>query len=192
MVLENSTNITFTNYTKIAKMTVDAPQSVERNSEMGMEKELMNSNEEAILRQIEYYFSEANFPRDKFLLSLVDTDGYVAASEILSFKKLQSLGCTEEIFRRVVKIHSDQLELDHSETKIKRKVPLPTNCLPHKKNAFRSTSASALYVGNLHQDVDEELLWELMLQAGPLKSVYMPVDKETGKHKGYGFADYEK
>lgn len=46
------------------------------------------------------------------------------------------------------------------------------------------------YVGNLDEKVNEELLWELMLQAGPIVSVHMPKDKVTGKHLGYGFAEY--
>lgn len=46
------------------------------------------------------------------------------------------------------------------------------------------------YVGNLDDKVNEELLWELMLQAGPIVSVHMPKDKVSGKHLGYGFAEY--
>jgi splicing factor 3B subunit 4 len=46
------------------------------------------------------------------------------------------------------------------------------------------------YVGNLDEKVNEELLWELMLQAGPIVSVFMPKDKVSGKHLGYGFAEY--
>jgi splicing factor 3B subunit 4 len=33
------------------------------------------------------------------------------------------------------------------------------------------------YVGNLDEKVNEELLWELMLQAGPVINVHMPKDK---------------
>jgi|EP01040_Poterioochromonas_malhamensis_P007984 splicing factor 3B subunit 4 len=46
------------------------------------------------------------------------------------------------------------------------------------------------YVGNLDEKVNEEILWELMLQAGPIVSVHMPKDKVSGKHLGYGFAEY--
>lgn len=46
------------------------------------------------------------------------------------------------------------------------------------------------YVGNLDERVNEELMWELMLQAGPVVSVHMPKDKVNGKHLGYGFAEY--
>ena len=46
------------------------------------------------------------------------------------------------------------------------------------------------YVGNLDEKVNEELLWELMLQAGPIVNVHMPKDKVTGKHIGYGFVEF--
>lgn len=36
---------------------------------------------------------------------------------------------------------------------------------------------ATLWVGNLDDQVDEELLWELMLQAGPVVSLHMPKDK---------------
>lgn len=53
----------------------------------------------------------------------------------------------------------------------------------------RNQDASC-YIGNLDEKVTEELLWELMLQAGPVLSVNMPKEKITGKHMGYGFAQY--
>lgn len=46
------------------------------------------------------------------------------------------------------------------------------------------------YVGNLDEKIQEELLWELMLQCGPVVNVHMPKDKVTGKHQGYGFVEF--
>eukprot|EP00617_Octactis_speculum_P013555 CAMPEP_0185767476 /NCGR_PEP_ID=MMETSP1174-20130828/43967_1 /TAXON_ID=35687 /ORGANISM="Dictyocha speculum, Strain CCMP1381" /LENGTH=348 /DNA_ID=CAMNT_0028451713 /DNA_START=59 /DNA_END=1105 /DNA_ORIENTATION=+ len=46
------------------------------------------------------------------------------------------------------------------------------------------------YCGNLDEQVDEELLWELMLQAGPVVSLHMPKDKVTASHQGYGFVEF--
>lgn len=45
-------------------------------------------------------------------------------------------------------------------------------------------------VGNLDEKVDERVIYEIMMQAGPLANVYIPRDKETGRHKGYGFAEF--
>jgi len=46
------------------------------------------------------------------------------------------------------------------------------------------------YVGNLDEKVNEELLWELMLQCGPVVNVHMPKDKVSGKYQGYGFVEF--
>ncbi|XP_078182162.1 RNA-binding (RRM/RBD/RNP motifs) family protein [Carex rostrata] len=54
----------------------------------------------------------------------------------------------------------------------------------------RSTP-STVYIGNLDERVSEKVLYEIMIQAGRLVDLHMPRDKETNKHKGYAFAEYE-
>ncbi|GMF18058.1 unnamed protein product [Phytophthora lilii] len=49
---------------------------------------------------------------------------------------------------------------------------------------------ATVYVGNLDDRVSEELLWELMLQAGSVCNVHMPRDKVTGAHQNYGFVEF--
>lgn len=49
---------------------------------------------------------------------------------------------------------------------------------------------ATVYVGNLDDRVSEELLWELMLQAGSVINVHMPRDKVTGAHQNYGFVEF--
>ena len=44
---------------------------------------------------------------------------------------------------------------------------------------------ATIYVGNVDTKIDEELLWELFVQAGPLQSVHLPKDKITNVHQGY-------
>lgn len=50
---------------------------------------------------------------------------------------------------------------------------------------------ATLYVGNLDEKVDESLLWELMVQAGPISNVYIPKDRVTSQHQGYGFVEFQ-
>jgi splicing factor 3B subunit 4 len=50
---------------------------------------------------------------------------------------------------------------------------------------------ATLYVGNLDSKVDEELLWELFVQCGPLASVSLPRDRVTGCHQGFAFVEYK-
>ena len=46
---------------------------------------------------------------------------------------------------------------------------------------------ATVYVGNLDPSCTENLLLELFVQVGRVKSVYMPKDKVTQAHNGYGF-----
>ena len=54
--------------------------------------------------------------------------------------------------------------------------------------ADRNAEAT-VYVGNLDAQVTEELVWELFLQAGPVTNVYVPKDRVTSTHQGYGFVE---
>jgi RNA recognition motif-containing protein len=49
---------------------------------------------------------------------------------------------------------------------------------------------ATLFVGELAEEVTEELVWELMLQAGPVSRVHLPKDKLSGTHQGYGFVEF--
>ncbi|XP_074275262.1 uncharacterized protein LOC141599217 [Silene latifolia] len=56
-------------------------------------------------------------------------------------------------------------------------------------SAERNQDATA-YVGNLEAQVSEELLWEIFVQAGPVVNVYVPKDRVTNLHQGYGFVEF--
>ncbi|XP_071702638.1 uncharacterized protein [Rutidosis leptorrhynchoides] len=56
-------------------------------------------------------------------------------------------------------------------------------------SAERNQDATA-YVGNLDPQATEELLWELFVQAGPVVNVYVPKDRVTNLHQGYGFVEF--
>ncbi|XP_020257898.1 splicing factor 3B subunit 4 [Asparagus officinalis] len=56
-------------------------------------------------------------------------------------------------------------------------------------SAERNQEATT-YVGNLDPQVGEELLWELFVQAGPVVNVYVPKDRVTNLHQGYGFVEF--
>ncbi|KAL7065688.1 RNA recognition motif family protein [Cryptosporidium serpentis] len=57
---------------------------------------------------------------------------------------------------------------------------------------FDKNQEATLYCGNLDNRVDEELLAELFAQTGPIKSVYIPRDKVTGTHSGFGFIEFQQ
>jgi len=49
---------------------------------------------------------------------------------------------------------------------------------------------STLYVGNLDERCTDSLVWELMLQVGPIINVHLPKDRVTQSHQGYGFVEF--
>lgn len=49
---------------------------------------------------------------------------------------------------------------------------------------------STLYIGNLDERCTDPLIWELMLQAGPVINVHLPKDRVTQSHQGYGFVEF--
>lgn len=48
---------------------------------------------------------------------------------------------------------------------------------------YERNQEATIYVGNCDPRVNEEILWELFLQCGPVVSVQMPRDKITGDHQ---------
>ena len=54
----------------------------------------------------------------------------------------------------------------------------------------RNTEAT-VFVGDLQTAVNEEILFELFLQVGPVVNVHIPKDKVTGQHQGFGFVEFE-
>ncbi|KAJ3535006.1 hypothetical protein NMY22_g6681 [Coprinellus aureogranulatus] len=44
--------------------------------------------------------------------------------------------------------------------------------------------------GNLDERCTDALIWELMLQAGPVVNVHLPKDRISMAHQGYGFCEF--
>lgn len=54
-----------------------------------------------------------------------------------------------------------------------------------------SNPKTALYVGGLDETVNEAALHAAFLPFGDIKEVNIPIDHATGKHRGFGFVEYE-
>lgn len=50
---------------------------------------------------------------------------------------------------------------------------------------------ATIYVGNLDEKVTEAILWELMVQVGPVVHVYIPRDRINQTHQGFGFVEFQ-
>ncbi|KAH8919620.1 RNA-binding domain-containing protein [Atractiella rhizophila] len=49
---------------------------------------------------------------------------------------------------------------------------------------------ATVYIGNLDERCNDALIWELMLQAGPVVNVHLPKDRVSNSHQGYGFCEF--
>lgn len=49
---------------------------------------------------------------------------------------------------------------------------------------------ATVYLGNLDERVSDAIVWELMLQAGPVVNVHLPKDRISMSHQGYGFCEF--
>lgn len=67
-----------------------------------------------------------------------------------------------------------------------------TFCAPSVLVAGKgSNKKTTLYVGGLEESVNEATLHSAFIPFGDIKDVNIPLDNTTGKHRGFGFVDYE-
>jgi len=59
------------------------------------------------------------------------------------------------------------------------------------QEVYERNQEATIYVGNLDPKIDEEVLWELMVQCGPVANIHLPRDKITNTHQGYGFVEFK-
>jgi len=82
---------------------------------------------EKITQQVEFYFSDANITKDKFLLKHVkrNKEGFVSLKLISSFKRVKHLTKDWRQVAFAIKKCSKQLEVNDLETKVRRLSDLP-------------------------------------------------------------------
>jgi splicing factor 3B subunit 4 len=61
---------------------------------------------------------------------------------------------------------------------------------PSLTSLFERNQEATCYIGNMDSRVNDEILWELFIQCGPVVNVHIPKDKITGEHQGFGFVEF--
>ncbi|XP_050083450.1 la protein homolog [Anopheles aquasalis] len=107
--------------TQTAKATEEKPATVDTVE--------VSANEAAIIRQLEYYFGDANLLRDKFLKEKIkEDDGWVTLDVLLSFKRLKALSEDKKVIVDAIEKSSEGLiEVSEDREKLRRhpERPLP-------------------------------------------------------------------
>lgn len=79
-----------------------------------------------ILKQVEFYFGDANLPRDKFLQEKIkENDGWVQLSVLASFTRMKTLSEDVAVIAEATEKSAELLELNEDRTCVRRKTDLP-------------------------------------------------------------------
>ncbi|XP_062527560.1 la-related protein 7 isoform X3 [Bombyx mori] len=134
---------------------------------------------EKILKQMEFYFSDANLTKDRYLGELVKNDPYVALEVFLKFNKIRSM--TQDIvdIAKAMK-HSTMLELSEDKLKVKRK----TSVISY------DADARTVYVESIPVTASRDWLERVFSDFGTVVYISLPKFKNTQKIKGYGFIEF--
>lgn len=79
---------------------------------------------------------------------------------------------------------SDGMEMDGRNVEVKVS-------LPRGAKAPSKTSETKLYIGNISFDTQEQTLRELFEDYGPVIDMYIPLDQNTGRPRGFAFVTLE-
>lgn len=100
-------------------------------------------NELDIIRQIEYYFGDANLARDKFLQGEIEKDeGWVPLSVLLTFKRLSALSEDVKVIAAALQKSDEGLvETSEDQTKMRRhpERPIPEQNEDNRKEVMSRT-----------------------------------------------------
>lgn len=134
--------------------------------------------------QVEFYFSDANLRKDRFLNQMISksSDRYVRLTLIASFNKIQSLTDDVEIIAKALQ-RSKVVELSPDGTQIRRRKPLEEP----KYNPDDCT----VYVECLPRTADIGWIQKTFKYCGNVVYVSLPRYQSTGDIKGFAFVEYE-
>ncbi|KAH9629698.1 hypothetical protein HF086_001511 [Spodoptera exigua] len=134
-----------------------------------------------ILKQMEFYFSDANLTKDRFLGDLVKSDPYVPLELFLKFNKVRSLTQDVNDIAKAMK-NSTLLELSEDRLKVKRK----TAVLPY------DADSRTVYVESIPVTASREWLERVFSDYGHVAYISLPKFKNSQKIKGFAFIEFNR
>lgn len=138
-------------------------------------------NGDVIRKQVDYYFSDVNVIKDKFLLQEFEKDdGWVKLSVLLTFARLKEL--TTDVDRLVEALkdaESDTIELDQEKKQVRRKKPIPDPVEFQKQLDVRT-----VHISGFPTDYQFENLLRFCTQFGEVESLAMRRLYKTREFKG--------
>ncbi|CAG9785441.1 unnamed protein product [Diatraea saccharalis] len=136
---------------------------------------------EKILKQMEFYFSDANLSKDRFLGELIKNDPYVPIETFLKFNQIRAMTSDVFIIAKAMK-NSTMLELSEDKLKIKRKSPV----LPY------DADVRTVYVESIPVTASREWLEKVFSEFGRVAYISLPKFKISKIIKGYAFIEFSQ
>lgn len=151
------------------------------------ENELDPTLKKNIKRQIEFYFSDSNFRKDKFLKSQAELDpnGFVPISVLLTFNRLKALTTNVSLIVDAMK-HSEVVDISDDGLKLKRNAELPAD-----DNSMLKTLYVKGYPTN-DPDVTIESVTAQFSTYGKVNLVHLRKIKLNKSFKGSCFIEYDQ
>ncbi|XP_058125531.1 la-related protein 7 [Anopheles ziemanni] len=136
----------------------------------------------AIRTQIEFYFSDANLSKDRYMGQLMQNDPCIPLEEFLKFNKIKALASNVEEIATSLK-SSTFLTLSDDQSKVRR----TTN-----PSIARDNEPCTLYVESLPPKANHDWVRNVFSAYGKVAYVSLPTFKHSKKIKEFGFVEFEE
>lgn len=139
-----------------------------------------------ILKQVEFYFSDANLPRDRFLQEKIkENDGWIQLSLLTSFSRLKALSEDLEVIAAAIEQSEELLELNEERTAVRRKTEVSTES---KDNLQTSVYVKGFALTATLDEIEAFIgsVWD-----GKVQAIRMRRHPKTKEFKGSVFVELE-
>lgn len=144
---------------------------------------------EKIIKQIEYYFSDVNMSKDKFMQEEIQRDsGWVNLDVLTKFNRLKILTTDFKVILEALKQSTTNLlEIDEENNKIRRAKPLPENLSEFETSLKQNT----VYVKGFPATTTLDDLYAFFEPHGKVLQIFMRRFPTTKQFKGSVFVTFE-
>lgn len=136
---------------------------------------------QALKKQMEFYFSDVNISKDRFMNNLLQESPYVDLTVFLNFNKIKSMTTKVKDIANALQT-SELLKVTEDGTKVFR-----TTQPQQKENSDECT----IYVEQIPVDADHSWLIDIFQAYGPIDYVSIPRYKRSHKNKGFAFVEFK-
>lgn len=171
---------------KVVAVEAEKTPVVEQNTEETEAKEFLP---EDVIKQVEFYFSDSNLPKDKFLWRTVQSndEGWVPIKTIASFNRMKKFRPYESIVSALKT--SDFLVISDNDELIRRKEPI----LPPKESEKQLRFQRSVYAKGFGEENDntQEELEKWFSEFGKVNEVRLRRD-DSKKFKSSVFVEFNE